>query len=130
MAQAVRRDLFFRPQSAATWRNEAPLNTKDSACEISMASGLVAEVAVPRRHHRHAVLIGRGDDLVVALAAARLDHGRGAGLRTDDETIGEREERVARDDCTARPFAGLVDRDLGRIDALMARVALDWAGVR
>jgi hypothetical protein len=54
----------------------------------------VPEVPHPREHHRHATLVGGGDDLFVAHAAARLDHASGAGIDNDIEAITEREERV------------------------------------
>ena len=65
----------------------------------SLAEGyeaeLMAEVAFGGEHHRNAVLVGGGDDLVVADAAAGLDHrpdpGRGDGV----EAVPEREEGVA-----------------------------------
>ena len=48
-------------------------------------------------HHREAVLVGRGDHLVVAHAAAGLDDRRRAGLRDDVDAVAEREERIGRD---------------------------------
>ena len=55
----------------------------------------MAEVALPREHHRDAVLVGSGDDLVVPDAAARLDDGRDTGRSGGVETVTEREERIA-----------------------------------
>ena len=48
----------------------------------------------PVNDHRHAVLVGGGDDLGVAHRAAGLDDGDGAGLGRLVDAVAEREERV------------------------------------
>ena len=62
------------------------------------ASGLMAEVAEARVHHHQAELVGRGDDFLVAHAAAGLDDGLGAGLGDHIHAVAEREEGVGRDE--------------------------------
>src|SRR5688500_2294111 len=57
----------------------------------------VPEVAHAGEHHGHAALVRRGDDLVVAHAAAGLDHRGGAGFRQRVEPVAEREEGVGGD---------------------------------
>src|SRR5205814_4224375 len=52
----------------------------------------VTEVAHAGEHHGDAVLVGRGNHLVVAHAAAGLDHRFRAGLGERVEAITEREE--------------------------------------
>jgi len=54
----------------------------------------VPEVPHSREHHRHASLVGRRDDFLIAHAAARLDHAGGPGIDDDIEAVTEREERV------------------------------------
>ena len=49
-------------------------------------------------HHRDAALVRGGDHLVVAHAAARLDHGDRAVVGDDVEAVAKRKERVGRDD--------------------------------
>ena len=58
----------------------------------------VAEMPHAGEHHRDAVLVGRGDDLLVAHAAAGLDHRGGAGVGDHVEAVAEREEGVRGDD--------------------------------
>ena len=58
----------------------------------------VPEVADAGEHHRDAALVGGGDHLVVAHAAARLDDGDRAVVGDDVEAVAEREERVRGDD--------------------------------
>ena len=60
--------------------------------------GLVPEVPDAGEDHRDAALVRGGDDLVVAHAAARLDHRGGAVVGDDVEAVAEREERIGRDD--------------------------------
>src|SRR5690606_28461826 len=54
----------------------------------------MAEMAHAGEYHGEAVLVGRGDDLGVALRAARLDHRGDAELRRDVDTVAKREESV------------------------------------
>ena len=56
----------------------------------------MAEVAHAGEHHGEAVVVGGGDDLVVAHGAAGLDHGGGAGLGGRQQAVGEGEEGVGR----------------------------------
>src|SRR3970282_1014695 len=46
--------------------------------------------------HRHVAVVSSFDDFGVADAAAGLDDGGGAGFGGGDESVGGREERVAR----------------------------------
>jgi hypothetical protein len=59
------------------------------------------EMADAGEHHRDAALVGRGDHLVVANAAARLDDRRGTVVGDDVEPVAKRKERVRRDDGAA-----------------------------
>ena len=52
------------------------------------------EVALPGEDHRHARRVAGFDHLGVALRAAGLDHGLGAGLDRCLGAVGEGEERV------------------------------------
>src|SRR5689334_25415904 len=54
-------------------------------------AGSVPEVAHAGEDHRHAVLVGGGDDFVVALAAAGLNDGLDAVLRGGVDAVTERE---------------------------------------
>ena len=58
----------------------------------------VAEMADAGEHHRDAALVGSGDHLVVAHAAAGLDDRDGAVVGDDVEAVAERKERVGRGD--------------------------------
>ena len=58
---------------------------------------LVAKMPDAGKHHRHAALIGRGDDFSIAHAAAGLDDRDRAVVRDDIETVAKRKERVGRD---------------------------------
>ena len=49
-------------------------------------------------HHRDAALVGRRDHLVVAHAAAGLDHRDRAVVGDDVEAVAERKERIRGDD--------------------------------
>src|SRR2546422_11714955 len=60
----------------------------------SVTAASVPEVAQTGEEHRHAVLVGGGDHVLVAHGAARLDHGAHARLGHDVEAVAEREERV------------------------------------
>ena len=52
------------------------------------------EVPHPREQHRHPLLVGGGDHLVVALAAAGLDHGGDPRPGQDVQAVAEGEEGV------------------------------------
>src|SRR3989442_8147821 len=54
----------------------------------------VAEVAHAGEHHRHTARVRRRDDLVVAHAAAGLDHRRGAGCGERVEAVAKGEECI------------------------------------
>ena len=60
--------------------------------------GLVPEVAHAGEDHRHAGLVGGVDHRLVVHRAAGLDDRRGAGFDRRQHTVGEREERVGRND--------------------------------
>src|SRR5437867_9204358 len=77
----------------------------------------VPEMTRASEHDRHAVPLGRPEDLLVSLGSAGVDHGRAAGLRGDLERVREREEGVARDDGALRPIAGLARGDPRGVDA-------------
>ena len=70
-------------------------------------------------HHGDAVLVGGGDDLVVAHRAARLDDGGGAGLDGREQAVGEGEEGVRGDDRALGQRLGQAG-GLGGVDALRA----------
>ena len=59
-------------------------------------------MAHARKIHRHAVLVCRLHDLVVADAAARLYHGLYASFACDIDAIAEREKRLATKRATAK----------------------------
>ena len=59
-----------------------------------------------REHHRHAVLVGGGDDLRVAHRAAGLHDGGRAGRGHGVEAVAEREERVRGGDRSAAADRG------------------------
>src|SRR5688572_18799962 len=61
---------------------------------IFMRAESVTEVAHAGEDHRHAMLVGRRDDLVVALAAAGLHDGLDAVFGGDIDAVAEREEGV------------------------------------
>ena len=55
---------------------------------------LVTEVTEAGEDHGEALLVGRGDDLGVALRPARLNHGRGPGGGGGQEPVSKGKERV------------------------------------
>src|SRR5881394_1194927 len=57
-------------------------------------SRLVPEVAYAGEHHGHAMLIGGRDELRIALAAARLDHGVDTVAGGHVEVVAKRQERI------------------------------------
>ena len=79
----------------------------------------MTEVAFSGEDHGDAVLVGGGDHLVVANAAARLDHR--CHTRTDDdiEAVAEREEGVARARATGDAVTSASSGDAGRVDAVL-----------
>src|SRR4051812_45664593 len=84
------------------------------------ARWLMPEMAHAREDHRQPVLVRRGDHLVVAHAAARLDDRACARLRDDVQPVAEREEGIRRDDGAAQrePRVLRLDRrDARGIDA-------------
>src|SRR5688572_8382179 len=58
------------------------------------AAGLVAELSLPREHHRHPVLVRRTDDLFVAYRSTRLHDRANARLCRLIDAIAEWEEGV------------------------------------
>src|SRR5262245_63507271 len=58
------------------------------------SSRLVTEMTDAREHHGEPLLVSRGDDLLVAERASRLDHRGGAGPGYHVEPVAERKERV------------------------------------
>src|SRR5688572_16292536 len=75
----------------------------------------MAEVALAGKHHGEAVLVGRGDDLVVADRSPRLYDRRRRGFDGAVEAVGEREEGVAGIRATGRPAVGLLPGQVARI---------------
>src|SRR5687768_4234395 len=57
-------------------------------------ASLVPEVPAAREDHRRAALVHRGDDLIVALRAARLDDRGHARVERAERAVREREERI------------------------------------
>ena len=55
------------------------------------------EVATSRKHHREAMLIGRGNDFLVSDRAPRLHDRGGPRLCNRIETVTKRKERIGRD---------------------------------
>ena len=91
----------------------------------------VPEVALAGEDHGDAVLVGGGDDLVVADAAPGLDHGPHAGRGDGVEPVPEREEGVAGAATALRPTGRLRDRDAGRVEpVLLAGADADGLAVR
>ena len=72
-----------------------------SAVRVAQKTGSMPEVADPGEHHRDPGPIGGGDHLGVAARSAGLDGGGGAGFDRRFEAVGERVERILRDDRTA-----------------------------
>ena len=62
---------------------------------------------------------GGGDHLVVADAAARLDHGGDPGVGRGVEAVAEREEGVARAHAAVGPAGGAVGGDAGRVEPVL-----------
>ena len=60
-----------------------------------------------------AVLVGGGDDFLVAHRAAGLDHGRGAGLGHHVEAVAEGEEGIGGDHRAGQRQAGVLRLDRG-----------------
>src|SRR5258706_7745451 len=79
----------------------------------------VAEMTLPREHHRNAVLVGRSDHFGVAQAATGLDHGADPGVGGDVEAVAEREEGVTGAHPTASPPGSAFRCDARRIDAVL-----------
>src|SRR5262249_25486173 len=80
-------------------RAATSLRTSAAIALPSMMRAAIRDSAVPEvprtgDDHRDAVLVGCGDDFVVAHRAARLDHRDGASNRTGIEPVAEGEERV------------------------------------
>src|SRR5829696_9512416 len=79
----------------------------------------VPEVTPGREHHRDPRCFARRDHLVVALRPAWLDDRLDTGLDRELGAVGEREERVRRQDRPVKRALGgarLVDREPNRID--------------
>src|SRR6185437_287485 len=113
------------PPTTRTFTSPRPSPPRGEGAERSEAGEgrritSVPEVPHAGEHHRDAALVRRGDHLVVAHAAAGLDHGGGAVVGDDVEAIAERKERIRRDDRARKRQArvGRLDRgDTRRVDA-------------
>ena len=79
----------------------------------------MAEVALAGEDHGDAVLVGGGDHLGVADAAAGLDDGRDAGGGGGVEAVAEREEGVAGAHPADGPAGGPVGGDARRVEAVL-----------
>ena len=107
------------PERTAAARRSHPggplgLNPQPSTLDRS-----VEEVPRPREVHRHARLLRRLDDQLVADRTAGLDHGLDAGRGQDLQAVREREERVRGGVRAPRPLlAGPLDRELRGVDAV------------
>src|SRR2546430_14916368 len=64
---------------------------------------LVPEVAYAGEHHGHAMLIGGRDELRIALAAARLDHGVDTVAGGPVEVVAKRQVRIPGPDPAGHP---------------------------
>src|SRR5262245_6732165 len=95
----------IRAVTPESYRRTAPANARS-----------MPEVTGPGQDDRHPVGFRGTQHLFVALGTARVDHGGAPRLRGDLERIGEREERVARDDRALGSVSRLPSRDPGRID--------------
>src|SRR5256884_3825361 len=67
---------------------------RSSRCSISWDPSLMPEVAYAGEHHSHAMLIGGRDELRIALAPARLDHGADTVAGGHVEVVAKRQERI------------------------------------
>src|SRR5690606_31773733 len=54
----------------------------------------MTEVTDTRKHHRHVVLIAKGNRVLILNRSSQLNHRRDAGLPSQLNTIGKWEERV------------------------------------
>ena len=79
----------------------------------------MAEVAAAGEDHREALLVGGGDDLVVADRATGLDDGSRTGRGSGVEAVAEREERVACACATLGSAIGLVGGDEAGVAAVL-----------
>src|SRR5207244_5483276 len=79
----------------------------------------VPEVALAREDHGEAVLVGRGDDLIVAQGPARLDDGPHAGSGGGVEPVAEGEESIAGTRSARGSCPRLADGDLHGVDAAL-----------
>ena len=78
------------------------------------------KVAHAGEDHRHAARVGGGDDVGVLHGASRLDGAGRAGVGRGEQAVREGEEGVGGDGRALQRelgFAGLPDRDAGRVDA-------------
>src|SRR6267142_2644575 len=84
-------------------------------------SRLVTEMTHAREDPRAPLLVGRGNDLLVAQRASGLDHRGGAGLRDYVEPVPARKERVGRAHGAGRrepDLPGAHHREPRRVDAV------------
>src|SRR5256884_3776990 len=76
---------------------------RSSRCSISWDPSLMPEVAYAGEHHSHAMLIGGRDELRIALAPARLDHGADTVAGGHVEVVAKRQERIRGHDRAGHP---------------------------
>src|SRR5438094_7803580 len=81
---------------------------------VAVMTSSMAKVTPAGDDHGHAVLLGRGDDLLVPDGAAGLDHRGNAGLRSAVDAVPEREERVRRHGRPACSLPRVASGDLHR----------------
>src|SRR6516165_164327 len=82
--------------AAAHFQASACSRPPPPTIRIFIGQSLVTEVTHAGEHHRHVVLVGCGDDLRVALAAARLDDRADAEACGNIQIVAKRQERIGR----------------------------------
>ncbi len=87
-ATAGTNDQNFHGKPCLTGLAAAGAHAATEACRRA-AGRSMSEMPHAGEHHRHAVLVGRGDDFIVALRAAWLDHGLDAELRGHVQPVAE-----------------------------------------
>src|SRR5687768_8089657 len=88
-----------------------------AACSAFSAS--MSELPLPRKYHRHTVLVRRGDHLSVAYGTSGLDDGRDTRFGGLVDAVAEGKERIRaqyRARCHMIRGARLVDGEEGRVD--------------
>src|SRR5258706_6977115 len=92
---------------------DRPLVPRYGTSGLSPVSCSVPEVSHARENHRDAVLVGGGDHLAVAHAAAGLDHGARARRGDHVESVAKRKEGIGGHDRAAEREPGVLRLDRG-----------------